>query len=407
MLAIELENCGLQYLTLSHRSDSVFFRIFSKRESEILRNNVVEVPDIQPSDAFRKFDLNTDVSRRGVRKGAAVLRLLRWFGFSAYLLVTVCLLLVALELIVRWSFPGINHQDAELSLLLPPGPGGGLVRWRPNASGIVFGESVRIDPFGYRDLHGGTSASGSSWLLVGDSVTFGVGVDAKETFAGQLQAEHPEIKVWNSAVIGYSIGDYLDVVREFLAKPTLPSLVILFFCLNDPAPRFQLASGPVSMPEKVLGLLRRHSKLYMLMKGTLADRSKTYFLNDLAYYDAANPAFRQTVEALGEIHALLTKAGIPLLVVVLPYEYQLRHKDAKDLAPQRLLDAKLHELNIPTLDLYDAFAASGRPSTDHFLYADAMHLSREGHDLVFRAVSTQLEKDNARQLSPAPRAVRR
>jgi len=349
-----------------------------------------------------EIQVEPEFSRPGIAKREAAPRLLKRLAFAGYLVVTVCLLLLALEYLVRWSFPEINHQDAELSLLLPPAPGQSLVRWRPGASGIVFGESVSIDPYGYRDLQTGTPVSGPSWLLVGDSVTFGVGVDAKETFAGQLQAAHPEIKVWNSAVIGYSIGDYLDVIKEFLAKPKPPSLVILFFCLNDPAPRFQLAAGPVSLREKVLGLLRRHSKLYMLMKGTFADRSKIYFSNDLAYYDPANPAFQQTVNVLGEIHGLLANARIPFLVVVLPYEYQLRHKDAKDLAPQRLLDVKLHELGIPTLDLYDRFAATGRPSTDHFLYADAMHLSREGHELVFRTVNSELEKTNGEKRAQAP-----
>src|SRR5262245_19979440 len=116
----------------------------------------------------------------------------------------------------------------------------------------------------------------------------------------------------------------------------------------------------------------------MLMKGNLADRSKTYFANDRGLDDATNPAFARTIQVLRETHALLSRAGIPFLVVVLPYEYQLRRKDEGNLVPQRLLTATLHELGIPTLDLYDAFAASGRPSGKLFLYADAMHLSSEG-----------------------------
>lgn len=383
----------------------MFVPSFFKCEYGMPPGKVDQKQRTQPA-APQKIDVTTGAFRRSILKDGAPLRLLRWLGFAVYLVVMVSVLLVAVEFLVRWSFPHINFQDAERSLLLPPAPGGSLVRWRPGASGVVFGESVKIDRFGYRDLQGGASVTGPSWLLLGDSVAFGVGVAAKDTFAGKLQAAHPAIKIWNSAVIGYSVGDYLEVVKEFLAKPTPPSLVILFYCLNDPAPRFQLPAGPVPLSEEVLGLLRRHSKLYMLMKGILADRSKTYFLNDFAYYNAANPAFRQTVEVLGETHALLKKAGIPFLVVVLPYEYQVRQRDAKDLAPQRLLDSKLRALGIPTLDLYDTFAASARPSKDLFLYADGIHLSREGHDLVFRAVSSRLAKAEARQPFSRPQETR-
>ncbi len=333
------------------------------------------------------------------------MRLLRGLGFVAYLLLSVCLLLVALEFVVRLAFPRINHQDTDRSLFLPPAADQGLVRWRPRASGISFGEAVEIDQFGYRDMPGATTASNPSWLLLGDSVTFGVGVDARETFAARLQAAHPEIKIWNSAVVGYGIDDYLDVVKEFLAKPTPPSLVLLFFCLNDPAGRFHLENGPVSLPQRALGWLGRHSKLYVLMKRTLADRSKAYFSHDVAFYDATNPAFRRTVQVLDEIRTLLSKTETPLLVVVLPYEYQLRRNDERDRVPQQLLVRELQPLGIPVLDLYGEFITSARPTSDLFLYADAMHLSRAGHELVFGAVSSQVSKITARQPSPTPRAT--
>jgi lysophospholipase L1-like esterase len=328
--------------------------------------------------------------------------LLKPVGFAAYLLVTVCVLLLVLEFVVRLVFPHINHQDTERSLFLAP-TAGQNVHWRPGAAGISFGEAVQIDEFGYRDLKGGAAAAQQSWLLIGDSVTFGVGVDAKDTFAGLLQAANPAVKVWNTAVVGYGVDDYLDVVKEFLAKPTPPSQVILAFCLNDPVGRFDLGPEAVPVSEKILGLLRRHSKLYMLMKGNLTDRSKTYFANDRALYDAANPAFPRTIQVLRETHALLSRAGIPFLVVVLPYEYQLRRKDEGDLVPQRLLTAKLHELGIPASDLYDAFAASGRPSGELFLYGDPMHLSREGHELVFKSIASRLDTANRTQSLQAPR----
>ncbi len=314
---------------------------------------------------------------------------MRGIGYVVYLVATAGLLLLLAELGVRWAVPQANQADTERALFDVSGE---FVRWRPRASGISFGRSVDIDEFGFRDLGARPEAPTESWLLLGDSVTFGVGIDARDTFAGRLQAAHASVKIWNTAVVGYSLVDYWAVLQDFLATHPPPTRVLLFLCLNDPMDPQRLnpeAEGPL---ERALGFLRRNSRLYIVAKGVMTDRSQSYFRNDLAYYDSASPFLERAVDLLDRIHERLNQAGIPLLVVVLPYEYQLRDPTPENRLPQRMLAEQFAKLHIVSLDLYDAFAAHVGRADDLFLYRDPMHLSVSGHALVYDEITRSLAR---------------
>ncbi|HEY6598221.1 MAG TPA: hypothetical protein VIZ30_02870, partial [Pseudomonadales bacterium] len=77
-------------------------------------------------------------------------------------------------------------------------------------------------------------------------------------------------------------------------------------------------------------------------------------------------------------------------VVVVPYEYQLREATEENRLPQRVLAVQLAAMHVDSLDLYDAFAAYPGAKDDLFLYADPMHLSAEGHALVFAELTRSL-----------------
>jgi len=52
-------------------------------------------------------------------------------------------------------------------------------------------------------------------IFLGDSVTFGLGVDDDETWANQLAARHPAWDVVNAAVPGYNSSAVRDTLRNF------------------------------------------------------------------------------------------------------------------------------------------------------------------------------------------------
>ena len=90
-------------------------------------------------------------------------------------LVFCALIILLLEVGTRILWPEINAQDTEQSLLRPQAFGDSY-GWQPQATGTSFGKTVFIDEFGFRKISSPEHYT-DSWIILGDSVTFGVGVE--------------------------------------------------------------------------------------------------------------------------------------------------------------------------------------------------------------------------------------
>ena len=178
--------------------------------------------------------------------------------------------------------------------------------------------------------------------------------------------------------MGYSTLNYLDVIETFLRDRNDIEKVVLFFCLNDVYGNLSLNSTGASTKDKALSFLRANSKLFLLIKKSFFDRSKAYALYDIGLYKDDNLDIDHHLNAIVKIKAALDKSNIDFLVVILPYEYQLRVEGLK--APQALLNSFLARHNIESLDVYEDFSSLN--SEDYYLYGDPMHLSYLGHETV-------------------------
>lgn len=306
-------------------------------------------------------------------------------------------LLILLEAGTRIIKPEINFQDTERGLLRE-NAFGDTYGWLPNASGVCFGQRVFIDEFGFRKLSSPESPQ-ESWLILGDSVTFGVGVETRDTYVQLLQDEHPEARIWNTAVIGYDARNYKDVFDHFTTgDASLKNLkrVILFFCLNDVDLGGQVErdlcnrSARSQLTESTLSFLRRHSKLYILLKNNFSDRSRFYFTQDYQLYTDRDNGFKESMSILSEMNAYLRDRHVDFTVVILPYEYQLRTKESQNLLPQKRLAAYFAGQGIAYIDAYDYFARAGGEAKEDYLYADFGHFSMKGHRLVFNLLKERL-----------------
>jgi lysophospholipase L1-like esterase len=312
-------------------------------------------------------------------------------------LVFCAFIILLLEVGTRILWPEINAQDTEQSLLRPKAFGDSY-GWQPQASGVSFGKTVFIDEFGFRKISSPEHYT-DSWIILGDSVTFGVGVETEETFVQLLQNTLPQTKLWNTAVIGYNIKNYRDVLHHLTSeRQPAPNLkkVLLFLCLNDIDLNDRIEQAPSKKAlnyryvQNVLSFMRRHSRLYMRLKAALTDRSAFYFLNDYQLYQEGNDSLTQSMKILDEMNTFLRDRNIALTVVILPYEYQLRTKEAQYLAPQKLLAAHFKETGISYIDAYGYFESSGGDEKENFLYADFGHLSKKGHRIVFDLLRERL-----------------
>ena len=215
------------------------------------------------------------------------------------------------ELLTRLFFSEINLQGTSRKLFAAHafGDSPGHVK---NGNAISFGTEVFTDNYGFRinpnyqDNHQNVENM-RSIILIGDSVTFGVGIKAEHIFPELLKQRLNQYRVFNTAVTGYSLEDYQNVVNLFV----LPNKerfniqhVILGFCLNDiieaskrnikilPAQedwnlRYNFISRLLKHINEYINFnnyLKSHSKLHLFAKSVASDTSKGYFYADIAQY---------------------------------------------------------------------------------------------------------------------------
>ena len=100
---------------------------------------------------------------------------------------------------------------------------------KPNITEPAFRSTVRTNSLGFRSAE----PNGKPVLAVlGDSITFGYGVENNETLPAQLQPLLPEWDVQNSGVPGYNMRQEAATYANTFA-PLNPKAVIVMFYWND------------------------------------------------------------------------------------------------------------------------------------------------------------------------------
>jgi hypothetical protein len=232
----------------------------------------------------------------------------------------------------------------------------------------------------------------------------------------------PNIRFYNSSVIGYGLHDYANVVEQFVPLKPEIKYVLLFYCLNDVSDVnaqqvVEAVSGSqqadqaaqdrfASLEYRFTGLqsviyslnvyLRSHSKFYLFLKNALTDPAMRYFKQDLAEYQKGNDHLTASLRPLDEIAKKLAARRITFEVFVMPYEAQVRTRVQVDLLPQRIVDGFLRRNEIVYYDAAEKFMNSGISAEDLYLYGDPMHLREKGHRLVSEIVGGELASMMAR-----------
>lgn len=322
-------------------------------------------------------------------------------------------LLLAAEALVRIAAPRLVPVGADDVLFeWRRHASGGAWHLRPGAAGESYGTRITVGRDGAQVYAAETDApddtTAGRWFLLGDSVAMGLGVEPDSTFAGRLAAI-PGSRVHNPSVLGWAAPDYRRAAVDLLyavdvGHTRAPAAVTLVWCLNDlypdglPIPVATAATQAAAAPRAPLGprafqavkqraagplaWLGRHSRLYRWARTVLPDAAgRTYAYDRALYTDPAFQADRDRAFAdVAVARDELARFGIPLAVVVVPESPQLRTRPA-DTVPQDTVRARFAALGIRTLDLTPLL---DRP--EHFLTADATHLSAAGHAVAADAL---------------------
>ncbi len=298
-----------------------------------------------------------------------------------------CLLVILESLIRIFNLSQIQGYKAEIYF-------DKIHKLRPKSEGIVLGEKFFTDNLGFRIPSKEYSyESKKKILFLGDSVTFGVGIKEESTFVGKFRKNLTEHSVFNLALFGYQINEYSAQINDLKSFNPIDKILI-FLTLNDVyiTANIQINQKSENTYNKSLKILnfnfikkintylRNKSYLYTFFKGNVIDPPETWFNNTLAYYKKNDLEFVRTFFI--DFTDFVNKNGIKSYIFILPYEYQTRDCKKELLLPQRKIIELSKDISNNFYDLTANFCNYERPKK-LFLKYDPMHLSKEGHKLVF------------------------
>jgi lysophospholipase L1-like esterase len=309
--------------------------------------------------------------------GCKVVRGKSWAdGASVFFLLTSVFVLGDRWLLTKLGLT-LWEYDPELHYVHRPG----AVRTLTSAGRPE--ELIRINSHGFHDdeFPREKPAGELRGLMLGDSVTMGFGVTYAETFSQKLEemlaerdGKHASHQVINAGVHGYStFQERVTLERNLDLKP---DFVALAFCMNDVTEPFVVDTqyggtgldyhGVTQTPNPVSGWLANETGFGRLLQ-KLAQRGKSideakrleiYNTRQMALESRSNPRFQEAwrivLAELEKTYAVAEENGVPFVLVILPYTYQL--DDPGTRAPQEILIEHATRHGVEVLDFTPVFA---------------------------------------------------
>lgn len=346
-------------------------------------------------------------------------KLLKFFKIFIINIIIFIIIIFFIEGIIRWSHPEINSVGED-SKLIDYNKYSTTYGYKPFAKGSSFGSKIMTDKSGFRvssnlpynNLY-------KNILILGDSVTMGVGVDADNTFTSILFKKNNNINIINGSVTGYSFFDYINVLPKIINDSYIG--VILCLCLND----FDKISQKNIIAKRDEGIendnlhrypnfivrtlrvindnyfnfndyLRCNFRTYLWIKSLLIDSSKEHFLADLERYKKRKRMLELIRDQFKQMIKITNETNKWFIVFILPYEYQLRSKDKSYLLPQEMILRATAGLNLDIVDLYEPMIniilKDKIRSRKLYLFNDPCHFSDEGHRIVAEIISSEIAR---------------
>ena len=343
---------------------------------------------------------------------------------NVVLLAASCSLVVLLsEALVRRvapQRPAGGGRDGQPRDFYAPHPALGFTMnpaFRGRFRQAEFDTDVRFNSAGLRDREHGVKPPGTKRLVVlGDSYTFGWGVDEGERFTDRLEDRLRDAApgVWD--VVRAGTNAYATTHERAWMQAygwgLGPDLVVLQFCMgNDFADnrgvRYRIEDGylvsanadSARAEEKGLkGWLRTRSHLYLFLRSLVKQpgvgRAERVRAEIEAFNALADRGADATGAALEGLAADARGHGVPLVVAVVPMRHQI--VEARDLDPRlvehpnRLVSELASKAGLPVIDLLPAFRESALAGGPALYFRSDPHWTAEGHRLAGDALFDSL-----------------
>jgi len=361
------------------------------------------------------------------------------FGGVILLSATLAALLVA-EVTFR-LIPAKDYDPGQISAgLMIPDTGLGWVL-QPGFEGQHlhqdFSVTYRVTETGFRKTRPQPlDPSRPVVLILGDSYTFGLGVEDDQTFSSLLSRDYPR-KAWvNAGVIGYSNDQQLLFLKRLMALHHYDEVVLCVYLGNDiadngrpfplqaarPKPFYRLREGTLTLENVPVSFSRlppgqRESYTQAILKGCyqpglfrrllLRSAFGTKIIEtissvrgdpEVVFEDAHEDEillFQSIMEEAGRI--VHESSGNPMKVILLPGQSLVERPRSFAGQYQEHVRKRIMELdfsgNLTVLDFTSGFRKAFVNNPDKRLFfPNEGHFNRAGHQLFTKIFLASLEK---------------
>ncbi len=334
---------------------------------------------------------------------------------TALLLVTLVLTAVALEVIARFVFPApLPWKYPQLRYRPDPAL---IFAWQPNQRGFSADKEIAINERGLRGpvVPYERTPGKKRVLFLGDSITFGYGVNDDEVVTERvgalLGAAGIPTETINTAIASYNTEQEVTFY-EREGRRYDPDVVVVGVCWNDINDKSNVqvdangnlvdadaATSPATAAAgateyELRNILKRSRLLYGTLErwrayqATQAPDDHATFRNDvLAGHETPRieSGWSQMEGAFRRLRTLVEGHGARLLVVAFPVPLMLEQPFPASSYPGRLREFAAHE-GIAFLDLTGAFQSAFHGHESLFIPFDGDHPNAAGHDLAAREI---------------------
>jgi lysophospholipase L1-like esterase len=293
-----------------------------------------------------------------------------------------------------------------------------------------FRFDAHYNSFGRRDVEWPPAvvADPRNVLVIGDSLTYGIGVEHADTIPSRLEEffarEGRPVEVMNFGMPGNLAAPpgYARLLDDAIAKGfAARSVVVAIFVGNDfyPALLEQLEpkpAAPAGAGARSAGGLLAHSKSFQFLKLRVSQSARLvgWALTlgrwlGVSFYDSAGTyvflrertpeqeaTFRRILGHVGDMKRRCDETGRRLFAVILPNRIQVENRDALssgvyDAArPDRDVLGYCEEIGIACLDLLPVMSAAWERDGEPLFYPVDRHPNRRGYRLIGDAVAAFL-----------------
>lgn len=304
--------------------------------------------------------------------------------------ITIILILI-LEILVR-IFNIVTLQGNTKNILFSEN---NITLSKSNKNFKVFGIQSKTDEYGYRiPLNNFQYNEQKPYtLILGDSVSFGVGVKEKDTFIGIIRKK-TQSNLLNTSIMGHNFKSHLYLLKENYKKFNKNiDQVVIFLCLNDIVP-FQGVVKKEDINNNNLFenflknkftnnlniFLREKSALFVFLKGIFTNPVKRHYEYMLALYEEEEN-LNESENYIKRIKQYSSKNNLTIKFILLPYAYQINKNCRKDLmSPQKFINKIFTKQDLKLYDYSSNFCKN--KDFNFFLRFDPVHLSKYGHKYV-------------------------